>query len=64
MYTPSHFRRHDQDDLQALMAASPLAVLITFGDGRLQVSHIPLMFDAERGEHGTPSPVGAALTSA
>ncbi len=53
MYTPSHFRRHDQDELRALMVASPLAVLITFGDGRLQVSHIPLMFDAGRGEHGT-----------
>ena len=53
MYTPSHFRRNDIAELQALMAASPLAVLITFGDGRLQVSHIPLMFDAGRGEHGT-----------
>lgn len=53
MYTPSHFRRHDTAELQALMVASPLAVLITFGDGRLQVSHIPLMFDAGRGEHGT-----------
>lgn len=52
VYTPSHFRQNDLHELHALMAASPLAVLITFGDGRLQVSHIPLMFDAGRGDHG------------
>lgn len=53
MYTPAHFRQQDKGELHALMTASPLAVLITFGDGRLQVSHVPLMFDAGRGEHGT-----------
>ena len=53
MYTPAHFRRHDRADLHALMTASPLAVLVTFGDGRLQLSHVPLMLDPSRGEHGT-----------
>lgn len=53
MYSPSHFRQHDPVELRALIEASPLAVLVSYGDGRLQVSHIPLLFDAALGPHGT-----------
>lgn len=53
MYSPSHFRQHDPAELRALIEASPLAVLVTFGDGRMHVSHIPLLFDAAVGPHGT-----------
>jgi transcriptional regulator len=53
MYLPSHFRQQDPAELRALIEASPLAVLVTFGDGRLHVSHIPLLFDAASGPHGT-----------
>jgi len=53
MYSPTHFRQQDPAELRALIEASPLAVLVTFGDGRLHVSHIPLLFDAAAGPHGT-----------
>lgn len=51
-YQPQHFRRDDPAELQAFMQAVPLATLITFGDGRLHVSHVPLLFDADEGTHG------------
>lgn len=53
MYCPSHFRQQDPAELQALIEASPLAVLVTFGAGRMHVSHIPLLFDSSLGPHGT-----------
>jgi transcriptional regulator len=53
MYAPSHFRQQDPAELRALIEASPLAVLVTFGAGRMHVSHIPLLFDAAVGPHGT-----------
>ncbi len=53
MYSPSHFRQHDPAELRALIEAAPLAVLVTFGAGRMHVSHIPLLFDAALGPHGT-----------
>jgi transcriptional regulator len=53
MYSPSHFRQQDPVELRALIEASPLAVLATFGDGQLLVSHIPLLFDTAAGPHGT-----------
>ncbi len=53
MYSPSHFRQQDPAELRALMEAAPLAVLVTFGDGRMHVSHIPLLFDSADGPHGT-----------
>lgn len=48
-YLPSAFAQEDPDRLRALMRSSPLAVLATFGDGRLQVSHVPLLVDEGEG---------------
>jgi transcriptional regulator len=53
MYAPSHFRQQDPAELRALIEASPLAVLVTFGAGRMHVGHIPLLFDPSAGPHGT-----------
>ncbi len=52
MYMPSQFRQQDPAELRALMQAAPLAALVTYGDGCLQVSHIPLLFDGAAGAHG------------
>jgi len=53
MYMPSHFRQQDPVELRALMEASPLAVLVTYGEARMHVSHIPLLFDPAVGPNGT-----------
>lgn len=53
MYSPSQFRQQDPAELRALIEAAPLAVLVTFGDSRMHVSHIPLLFDAADGANGT-----------
>lgn len=47
MYLPRHFRQSDPEALHALMRAAPLAVLVTFGGGRLHVSHLPLRFEPQ-----------------
>jgi len=44
-YLPAAFVQEDPLRLRELMRASPLAVLAAFGDGRLQVSHVPLLLD-------------------
>jgi len=53
MYAPSHFRQQDPAELRALIEAASLAALVSFGDGQLQVSHIPLLFDPSPGPNGT-----------
>jgi transcriptional regulator len=54
MYLPRHFEQNDRQELQALMAAHPLATLVAQRtDGSLAAEHIPLLFDADDGEHGT-----------
>lgn len=52
MYAPTHFRQQDPAELRALIEAAPLAALVSFGDGQLQVSHIPLLFDPSQGPNG------------
>jgi transcriptional regulator len=54
MYQPRHFEQNDPAILQALMQAHPLASLVRQApDGSLSADHIPLMYDAADGEHGT-----------
>lgn len=45
MYSPTHFRQQDPAELEALIRAHPLAVLVTVGGGRLLVSHVPMRLD-------------------
>ncbi|MEI7967533.1 MAG: FMN-binding negative transcriptional regulator [Betaproteobacteria bacterium] len=51
-YVPSAFRVEDPDRIRELLDAHPLAVLVTFGGGRLHVSHLPLQFVPEPAGHG------------
>jgi len=52
MYLPKHFEQHDRAQLAELMAAHPLATLVTRSDDGFTADHIPLIYDATQGEHG------------
>src|SRR5574343_260139 len=53
MYLPKHFAEDRPDVLQALMAAHPLATLVTLGEDGPVANHIPLHLDPTAGPHGT-----------
>jgi len=50
MYNPPHFREDRPDVLHAAIRAAGLAMLITHGADGIEVSHIPLLLDAEGGQ--------------
>jgi transcriptional regulator len=53
MYTPRHFREDDLDAMHAVIREHSFATLVSLtGDGLL-ATHLPLLLDAGRGEHGT-----------
>jgi len=53
MYTPPAFRENRLDTLHALIAAHPLATLVTAGTDGLNANLIPFTIATERGEKGT-----------
>lgn len=53
MYSPAAFRIDDLAELQAQIARTPLALLVSQGPDGLQASHLPLLLDPDAGEHGT-----------
>ena len=70
-YLPKSFEETDPGTLHALVRAHPLATWVLPQAGEMQVNHIPLLLDAERGEHGTlighvarANPVWQALAEA
>ncbi|WP_394789172.1 FMN-binding negative transcriptional regulator [Rhodoferax sp.] len=70
-YLPKHFEETDPAILHALVQANPLATWVVPQQGELLVNHIPLLLDADRGEHGTlighvarANPVWQALADA
>jgi len=52
MYVPDHFAITDEAQVHALMAAHPLAALVTTGEGGLEATHLPLLLDSSRGKQG------------
>ncbi len=69
-YLPPHFAELDAATLHALVRTHPLATWVVQHQGELLVNHLPLLLDAERGEHGTllghvarANPVWQALAS-
>lgn len=52
MYLPQHFEQTDRAQLAALMAAHPLATLVTRAGDSFTADHIPLIYDPSQGEHG------------
>ena len=53
MYLPPHFEQHDPAALHALMRERPLATLVSTGPDGPTADHLPLLFDAAAGAHGT-----------
>ena len=47
------FQVQDPATLQALVRAQPLATLVVAHEGAMQVNHVPLYLDPDRGPHGT-----------
>ena len=52
MYLPKHFKQADRTQLAGLMAAHPLATLVTRQGEGFSADHVPLVYDATHGEHG------------
>ena len=53
VYLPEHFEMHDRHRMAGLIAANPLATLVTLGPDGMAANHIPLLFDPDLGEYGT-----------
>ncbi len=52
-YVPGHFRQDDIAALRSVIDAATLATFVTVAEGRPLASHIPMLFEPERGPHGT-----------
>jgi transcriptional regulator len=53
MYIPAHFAIAKPEELQRIIQAYPLGILVTQAGGGLDANHIPFEFDPARGEFGT-----------
>ncbi len=53
MYLPRHFEQSDRAALAALTREHPFATLVSTQGGALTADHLPLLYDADDGEHGT-----------
>ena len=53
MYTPAHFRLEDRAKLTAVIQANSFATLLTHGAKGLTASHLPFLYEASAGPHGT-----------
>jgi transcriptional regulator len=53
MYNPPHFAESRPEELQRILQAHPLGMLCTHGPEGLDANHLPFLFDAEAGPHGT-----------
>lgn len=53
MYIPAHFKETRLEVLHSLMREYSFATLISVLDGELFATHLPVLLEADRGEHGT-----------
>ncbi len=53
MYVPDHYVLEDQAAIAGLLRRHGFALLVTAADGMPQASHLPFLFDPERGPKGT-----------
>jgi transcriptional regulator len=53
MYTPSYFKDEDIASLHRQIDGTRLATLVTFDEGGLQASHVPLLLNPNEGPNGT-----------
>jgi len=49
MYTPAHFAETDRARIEAVIRDNAFGTLVSVVDGRAQASHIPFLYDSERG---------------
>jgi transcriptional regulator len=52
MYIPPHFAETRPEELQRIIRAHALGILVTRDDAGLDANHIPFEFDPDRGTHG------------
>ena len=52
MYVPTQFAETRPEELQRIIRAHPLGILVTKGSAGLDADHIPFEFDASKGRHG------------
>jgi transcriptional regulator len=53
MYLPDHFAETRPEELHRVITQHPLGALVHQGPLGLDANHIPFLFDADRGPHGT-----------
>lgn len=53
MYTPTQFAETRPEELERIIRAYPLGILVTHADGMLDANHIPFEFEPQSGQHGT-----------
>lgn len=53
MYLPEHFAEGRTEALHRVIHDHPLGMLVHHGDDGLDAEHLPFLFDAEVGPHGT-----------
>lgn len=53
MYVPDHFREESPARLADLIRTHAFGILVTVADGLPFANHLPFIFDASRGPHGT-----------
>ena len=53
MYIPAHFAIAQPEELNRIIQAYPLGILVTQAEGGFDANHIPFEFDPGRGEFGT-----------
>ena len=53
MYTPAHFAWEDREQIARFMARHSFALLIDVADGVPVATHLPVLYDADRGPLGT-----------
>ncbi len=53
MYLPKHFQVTDRTEIDAFIRANAFATLVSVIDGAPFATHLPLVYDAPEGEHGT-----------
>lgn len=52
VYQPEHFVQSNPEAMRQLIAAAPLATLVTVGPNGISANHIPLLLDSTQGEFG------------
>ncbi|MBT5773389.1 MAG: FMN-binding negative transcriptional regulator [Dehalococcoidia bacterium] len=53
MYIPRHFQLEDHEAIAAVLRDHSFGTLVTTFDGEPQATHLPFVFDPDRGQYGT-----------